>query len=155
MHNDHENIKKDLVSLYTDLFFMCQSETAVNFFSKDLLKKVRYKPEEIERVLGLGNVMTKRSKQKVRGEILEIQTKEQVLAYFQENLLPICQPDIEEERKNILLKNATLEEVKHLYKIIFDINLADKCKKIDAIYKIKDFFDNEERTADLTKNFQT
>ena len=51
-----------------------------------------------------------------------------------------------------MLKKVTLEEIKHLYQIVFGISLADKCKKIDAVYRIRDFFENEKRTVDLTKN---
>lgn len=151
MRNNFDNIKKDLISLYTDMYLLSRSEVAVNFFSKDLLKKLRYKPEEIEKALELSNVMAEKSKQKIKKEIMEIQTKEQVLAYFKEYLMPICQPDIGQEDKNIILKSITLDEIKHLYNIVFDMPLKDKCKKVDAIYKIKDFFDSEERTADLTK----
>lgn len=153
MSNNRENIKKDLISLYTDFYLMSQSEASVNFFSKVILKKLRYKPEEIVNALDFSNAVTEKQKRKMKTEIMEIKTKEQVLAYFKENLLPISEPDIEEEKKSIMLKNVTLEEIGYLYKIIFGIPLADKCKKIDAIYKIKDFFDNEERTADLTKIF--
>lgn len=153
MNNNYDNIRKDLINLYTDLYLISQSEAALSFFSKDILKKLRYKPEEIVKAFEFSNSITEKSKQKIKSEIMEIQTKEQVLAYFQEYLLPVCQPDIVEEKKNSILKNITLEEIRYLYKIIFGISLADKSKKIDAIYKIKDFFDNEERTADLTKNF--
>lgn len=90
-----------------------------------------------------------------KAEIADIKTKEQVLAYFKEHLLSISQPDITDEEKNNILKKVTLEEIRYLYKIIFGIPLADKYKKIDAVYKIKDFFDSEERTADLTKTFNS
>lgn len=90
-----------------------------------------------------------------KAEIADIKTKEQVLAYFKEHLLSIFQPDITDEEKNNILKKVTLEEIRYLYKIIFGIPLADKYKKIDAVYKIKDFFDSEERTADLTKTFNS
>lgn len=153
MSNNSEDIKKNLIGLYTDFYYMCQSETANNFFSKDILKKLKYKPEEIAQALEPCNTVTEKSKQRVREEILEIQTKEQVLTYFNEYLLPICQPDIVDEEKKSILKKVSLEDIRHLYKVIFDIPLANKCKKIDAIYKIKNFFDDEERTADLTKNF--
>ncbi len=149
---ENENIKKDLISLYTDFYHMSQSEAAIHFFNKDMLRKIRYKPEEIEKALELSNTIAEKSKQKMKTEIIEIRTKEQVLEYFTKNLLPICQPDIAEETRNRILKTVTLEDIRYLYSIIFEIPLPDKCKKMDAIYKIKDFFDNEERTADLIKN---
>lgn len=153
MGNNSENIKKDLISLYTFLYYMSKNEAANNFFSKEILKKLKYNPDDIAEILECCNTSEEKQKSKIRPEIVEIKTKEQVLAYFKEYLLPICQPDILEEEKNNILKKITLEEIRSLYKIIFGISLADKCKKVDAIYKIKDFFDNEERTADLTKNF--
>ena len=153
MSNNSENIKKDLIGLYTSLYCMSQSEAAINFFNKDILKKLKYEPEEIVKVLESCNTGIKKQKPKIRSEFSEIQTKEQVLEYFREYLLPICQPDISEEERSTSLKKVTLEEIRYLYKVIFGISLADKCKKVDAIYKIKEFFDNEERTADLTKNF--
>ena len=84
--------------------------------------------------------------------ISNIQTVEQVRKYFEDNLLVVCQPNISEEEKSSVLKKVTLEEIKHLYQIVFGISLADKCKKIDAVYRIRDFFENEKRTVDLTKN---
>lgn len=99
MNNNYDNIRKDLINLYMDLYLISQSEAALSFFSKDILKKLRYKPEEIVKAFEFSNSITEKSKQKIKSEIMEIQTKEQVLAYFQEYLLPVCQPDIVEEKK--------------------------------------------------------
>lgn len=153
MSGKNESIKNDLINLYKYLYYMSKSETANYFFSNEILKKLKYTPEEITEFLEVFNCSMEKQKSKIKPEIVEIQTKEQVLEYFKEYLLPICQPDILEEDKNNILKKVTLEDIRYLYKIIFGISLAEKCKKIDAIYKIKDFFDNEERTTDLTKNF--
>lgn len=153
MSNINENIKKDLIKLYEDLYCLSQCEAAANFFNKNTLKKLKYNPEEIKEALESTSIVSEKTNQKIKPEIIEIENKEQVFLYFKDNLLVICQPDITEEEKNNILRKTTLEEIKYLYQIVFDIPLADKCKKIDAIYKIKDFFDNEQRTADLTKNF--
>ena len=81
-----------------------------------------------------------------------IKTVEQVRRYFEDNLLVVCQPDVSEEEKSSALKKITLAEIKHLYQIVFGIPLANKCKKIDVVYRLRDFFEDEKRTADLTKN---
>lgn len=39
MNNNYDNIRKDLINLYTDLYLISQSEAALSFFSKDILKK--------------------------------------------------------------------------------------------------------------------
>lgn len=153
MTSSWENIKKDLIGLYTDMYLISRSEAANNFFSKEILKRIRYEPEEIMNALEISDNVTERPKYKIRTEIIEIQTREQVSAYFKEYLLPICQPDIAEEKRGSILKSITMEEIRHLYKIVFDIPLTGKFNKIDIIYKLKNYFDSEERTADLTKNF--
>lgn len=81
-----------------------------------------------------------------------IKTVEQVRKYFEDNLLVVCQPDTSEEEKSSALKKITLAEMEHLYQIVFGIPLANRCKKIDVVYKLRDFFEDEKRTADLTKN---
>lgn len=81
-----------------------------------------------------------------------IKTVEQARKYFEDNLLVVCRPDISEEEKSSILKKVTLEEIKHLYQIVFGISLTTKCKKIDVVYRIRDFFEDEKRTNDLTKN---
>lgn len=86
------------------------------------------------------------------GNVYEVKTVEQARKYFEDNLSVVCKPDISEEEKSSALKRVTLEEIKHLYQIVFGIPLTTKCKKIDAVYRIRDFFEDEKRTDDLTKN---
>ena len=149
----HENIKKDLLYLYNELYCLSQCESAGNFFDKKFLRSLKYKPEEVEEVLSSSVDILDKKKTGNNSEIISnIQTVEQVRKYFEDNLLVVCQPNISEEEKSSVLKKVTLEEIKHLYQIVFGISLADKCKKIDAMYRIRDFFENEKRTVDLTKN---
>jgi len=153
MGNIHENIKKDLLYLYNELYCLSQCESAGNFFDKKFLRSLKYKPEEVEEVLSSSVDILDKKKTGNNPEIISnIQTVEQVRKYFEDNLLVVCQPNISEEEKSSVLKKVTLEEIKHLYQIVFGISLADKCKKIDAVYRIRDFFENEKRTVDLTKN---
>lgn len=141
------------LNLYNELYCLSQCEAAGDFFCKKILRSLKYKPEEVEEVLSSGDDISEKKKTRNSSEIISnIQTVEQVRNYFEDNLLVVCQPDISEEEKSGVLKKITLEEIKHLYQIIFEIPLADKCKKMDAVYKIRDFFENEKRTVDLAKN---
>ena len=143
MGNIHENIKKDLLYLYNELYCLSQCESAGNFFDKKFLRSLKYKPEEVEEVLSSSVDILDKKKTGNNSEIISnIQTVEQVRKYFEDNLLVVCQPNISEEEKSSVLKKVTLEEIKHLYQIVFGISLADKCKKIDAVYRIRDFFEN-------------
>ncbi len=151
MNKSRETIRKDMFHLYTALHDMSQCETAPIVFSKDLLKYLKYDAKEVEQALDISDGLPERAKPKMKTEIVELQTKEQVLHYFREHILPICQPDTMEEEKTVLLKKITLEEIGYIYQLVFGIPLTGKYKKIDVIYKIKDFFDNEERTQDLIK----
>lgn len=152
MSNSREDVKKDLLNLYNDLYCLSQCEAANKLFNKKILRSLKYKPEEVEEVLESVGVIHEKKKSVISLEIGNIQTIEQVKVYFEENLSLVCQPGVTDEEKSNILKKITLEELKYLYQIIFGIPLADKCKKINAVYKIKDFFENEKRTADLTKN---
>lgn len=149
----HENMKKDLLFVYNELYCLSQCKVAENFFDEKFLKRLKYKPEEVEEMLHFSDDMSEKKRNTNNSEIINnIQTVEQVRNYFEDNLLTVCQPNISEEDKSSALKKVTLEEIKHLYQIIFGIPLKDKCRKIDAVYKIRDYFENEKRTVDLTKN---
>lgn len=151
MNKNGENIKRDLLHLYTALFNVSQCEAAPVIFGKELLKYLKYDSKEIEQALGICDGMPEKAKPRIKTEIVELQTKQQVLHYFREHILPICQPDTDEEEKAVLLKKITMEEIGYIYQLVFGIPLMGKYKKVDVIYKIKDFFDNEERTQDLVK----
>ncbi len=148
-----EHIKKDVIDLYTKLYMLSRNEEACGFFSKELLKKLKYTPQEVQAAIEQKSSPCPKARPKIKQEILEIKTKEQVRSYFQEHLADACKPEMGEEERNGSLKKVTLEEIKYLYQIVFGISLPEKCRKIDVIYKIKNYYDNEERTADLTKNF--
>lgn len=153
MSKIYENIKKDLLYVYNELYCLSQCKVAENLFDEKFLKRLKYKPEEVEEMLHFSDDISEKKKNTNNSEIINnIQTVEQVRNYFEDNLLTVCQPNISEEEKNNTLKKVTLEEIKHLYQIIFEIPLKDKCRKIDAVYKIRDYFENEKRTVDLTKN---
>ena len=51
MGNIHENIKKDLLYLYNELYCLSQCESAGNFFDKKFLRSLKYKPEEVEEAI--------------------------------------------------------------------------------------------------------
>ncbi len=150
--NNSERIKRDIYELYEVFYNIGQNDQSSFFFNTEILKKLKYKPNEVKKVLNLDEHSVKKSKQDISLEILSISTREEAVKYFRDNLVQIFQPEISEIAKNTILKKITAEELKHLYYIIFGITLEGKCKKTDIIYKIKEFCEDEKRTADLTKN---
>ena len=105
MGNIHENIKKDLLYLYNELYCLSQCESAGNFFDKKFLRSLKYKPEEVEEVLSSSVDILDKKKTGNNSEIISnIQTVEQVRKYFEDNLLVVCQPNISEEEKSSVLK---------------------------------------------------
>lgn len=153
MSNYNETVKKDLMSLYEELYNIGQNKGASSIFNTGLLKKLKYEPEEVKKILGLSDNNNSEKKQsKISLEISSIRDKDQALEYFQKNLADVFQPDISEMEKNSILKKVTLEELKYLYEKIYDIPLGNNCKKMDVIFKIKDFWDSQKRTKDLIKN---
>lgn len=146
------NIKKDLINIYNDLYPLVKMEGAEKFFSSNTIKRFKYTPEEIEEALNSDKNKYPKKDNTIKSEIIEeIQTLDQVRDFFNNNLLLICQSHISDVEKQIALRKYSLEEIKHLYSIVFNITLPKKCKKIDIIYSLKKYFDNEKRTADLIK----
>ncbi len=152
MNSYHEKIKGDLLDLYEGLYFMGQNDKAAFFLNAEILSKIKYKPEEVKKVLNFEDNITLKKKQSISSDILAVQTRDQALEYFKGNLECIFGSDIVEAEKNIILKKISVEELRHLYQMIFGISLPKKCKKMDVLYKIKDFCENEKRTDDLIKN---
>lgn len=152
MSNSSKKIKNDLLDLYEILYHMGESNKTLSFFSPEILKKIKYKPEEVKKVLNITHPVSEKSKQSISNEILSIETQNQALDYFVKNLSDVFKPNISESEKNDILKKVTLEELKYLYQIVFGIPMENKCKKMDIVYKMKDYYENEKRTADLIKN---
>lgn len=152
MNNSDKKIKNDLLDLYEILYHMEENNKASSFFSPEILKRIKYKPEEVKKVLNITDTVIEKSKQSVSNEISAIKTQSQALEYFAKNISDVFKPNISETEKNAILKKVTLEELKYLYQIVFGIPIENKCKKMDIIYKMKDYHENEKRTVDLIKN---
>lgn len=150
--SNSEKIKRDIFDLYKVFYTIGQDEQVSSFFSTEILRKLKYKPDEVKKVLNLEECAIKKENQDIFPKISHISTRSQAIEYFKHNLEQIFYPDITESEKNVILKKMTTEELKHLYYVIYGIKWEGKCKKIDIIYKIKDFCEDEKRTADLTKN---
>lgn len=150
--SNSEKIKRDIFDLYQVFYTIGQNEQISSFFSTEILRKLKYKPDEVKKVLNLEEYAIKKGNHDISSEISHISTRSQAIEYFKRNLEQIFYPDITESEKNIILKKITTEELKHLYYVIYGIKWEGKCKKKDIIYKIKDFCEDEKRTADLTKN---
>lgn len=147
-------MKKDLAELYKILYNFSQSEASKSFLNKDLLKKLKYDPKDIENLLQdqkTANI-NKKVETKIRPEILNIKTEEEVYTYLEENIFMVFQNEIDEVEKNNILKKITAEEIKYLYQIVSSIKPPDKIKKLDMLYKLRSFYFNKKRAADLMKN---
>lgn len=150
--NNSERIKRDIYDLYEVFYAIGQNDSSTAFLSTEVLKKLKYKPNEVKKVLNLDEHTIKKNNHGISSEISFISTREQAIKYFSDNLAQIFRQEVSEIEKNAILKKLTTEELKHLYYIIFGINMEGKCKKIDIVYKIKEFCEDEKRTADLIKN---
>ncbi len=152
--NCNNTMKKDLAELYKILYNFSQSEASKSFLNKDLLKKLKYDPKDIENLLQdqkTANI-NKKVETKIRPEILNIKTEEEVYTYLEENIFMVFQNEIDEVEKNNILKKITAEEIKYLYQIVSSIKPPDKIKKLDMLYKLRSFYFNKKRAADLMKN---
>ncbi len=152
--NCNNTMKKDLAELYKILYNFSQSEASKSFLNKDLLKKLKYDPKDIENLLQDQNTanINKKVETKIRPEILNIKTEEEVYTYLEENIFMVFQNEIDEVEKNNILKKITAEEIKYLYQIVSSIKPPDKIKKLDMLYKLRSFYFNKKRAADLMKN---
>ena len=76
--NCNNTMKKDLAELYKILYNFSQSEASKSFLNKDLLKKLKYDPKDIENLLQDQNTanINKKVETKIRPEILNIKTEE-------------------------------------------------------------------------------
>ena len=149
--NCNNTMKKDLAELYKILYNFSQSEASKSFLNKDLLKKLKYDPKDIENLLQDQNTanINKKVETKIRPEILNIKTEEEVYTYLEENIFMVFQNEIDEVN---ILKKITAEEIKYLYQIVSSIKPPDKIKKLDMLYKLRSFYFNKKRAADLMKN---
>ena len=138
--------------MYEVFYNIRENEKTSCFLGTEILKKLKYKPDEVKKVLNIERNENKKANQGFSSEISLISTREQAVNYFNDNLEHIFQPDISEAEKNTILKKVTSEELKRLYYIIFGITWKGKCKKENILYKIKEFCEDEKRTVDLTKN---
>ena len=86
------------------------------------------------------------------GTIYIIKNKSQALEYFANELSNVFEPNISENEKNCILKKVALKELRYLYQIIFGVPIENGCKKMDILYKIKDYYESDKRTDDLIKN---
>lgn len=150
--NNSEKIKQDIFDLYEVFYTIGENEKTSCFLGTEVLKKLKYEPDEVKKALNIERNENKKASQEFSSEISLISTREQAVKYFNDNLEHIFQTDISETEKNAVLKKVTSEELKHLYYIIFGITWKGKCKKVDILYKIKEFCEDEKRTVDLTKN---
>ncbi len=156
MSKNDDKIKKDLLELYDYLYPLSKVEGIGNLLSKNILNKLKYSPEEVKEALLSKEVekkttQKKATKKKSESVIENIKTEADVLKYYKENFNELFNSDISKEKENEILKKLTLVEINHLYKVVFGIEAPKKGKKIDVIKKVKDFFDDMDRTSALSK----
>lgn len=166
---NNNSIKNDLYKLYLDIYNLSKTEVGYKIFNKTFLKKIKYKPEEIEDFLfnvdkkdsDLLNINCKINKLEkkvnfptsyIRKEILDIHNKDDVRKYLEENIFVIYKDNIVLEEKNKVLRSISLVELRYLYKITFEIDLPKNIKKNDILQAFRSYYNNMDRTIDLSKN---
>jgi hypothetical protein len=142
MNNKEQNILQSLLKLYVDMYP-----------SKELFNKVYFKhsPQDVENtIISLQEEKkpspnTKRKKT-TREVIASIHSEDQVHSYYLQNL----QYDRNDRKsKESCLKKITLEELKHLYSILYTSPLKSSLRKSDVLDLIERYFSSIDRARSL------
>jgi hypothetical protein len=142
MNNKEQNILQSLLKLYVDMYP-----------SKELFNKLYFKhsPQDVENtILSLQEEKkptpnTKRKKT-LKAAISSIHSEDQVHSYYLQNL----QYDRNDNKsKELCLKKITLEELKHLYSILYTSPLRSGLRKSDVLDLIARYFASIDRARSL------
>jgi len=149
-----KKIKKDLLSLYLYLYPQTDEEQKLlsRIFSEDFVRLLKYPPSEVEAVLApAGGSKPLRTVKETSSLETVIHGKEDVHQYFEEHLQVLLDPTMPEERMTAALSQVSLHDLKYLYSCLLDVPLSSRVTKKELLYKIRDFFNAEKRTSDLSK----
>jgi hypothetical protein len=142
MNSKEQNILQSLLKLYVDMYP-----------SKELFNKVyfKYSPQVVENTIILlleekkPGPKTKRKKTP-REVISSIHSEDQVHSYYLRNL----QYDRNDSKsKESCLKKITLDELKHLYGILYTSPLRKSLRKSDVLDLIERYFASIDRARSL------
>jgi hypothetical protein len=142
MNSKEQNILQSLLKLYVDMYS-----------SKELFNKLYFKhsPQDVENtIISLQEEKnpspnTKRKKT-LKEAIFSIHSEDQVHSYYLQNL----QYDRNDSKsKELCLKKITLEELKHLYYILYTSPLKRNLRKSDVLDLIERYFASINRARSL------
>lgn len=141
MKKKERDILQDLLKLYTDMYP-----------SKELFNKAyfKYAPEEMAKIiddfLTIKEVTPQQGRNVVRESIQSIQTVEEVGKFYLENL----QFDSSDEKsKEECLKSISLNELKHLYNILFSSPIRANIRKNELLELIRNYFESIDRALSM------
>jgi hypothetical protein len=142
MNSKEQNILQSLLKLYIDMYP-----------SKELFNKVYFKhsPQAVENMIislqkeKKPSPSTKRKKS-LKEAISSIHSEDQVHSFYLQNL----QYDRNDSKsKELCLKKITLEELKHLYCILYTSPLKKSLRKSDILDLIERYFASIDRARSL------
>jgi hypothetical protein len=142
MNSKEQRILQSLLKLYVDMYP-----------SKELFNKVyfKYSPQDVEKtIISLQEEKTPspntKRKKTLKEAISSIHSEDQVHSYYLRNL----QYDRNDSKsKESCLKKITLEELKHLYCILYTSPLKSSLRKSDVLDLIERYFASIERARSL------
>ncbi|MFT8323625.1 MAG: hypothetical protein ABF649_22490 [Bacillus sp. (in: firmicutes)] len=141
MNKREQEILQSLLKLYIDMY------PSKNLFNKTYFK---YTPEDIKKVFSLiiseNQESSQKNRNRIRESILSINTEDEVKNFYLENLL-YNQSDI--KFKEECLKRISLDELKHLYSILFSSPLRTNIRKNELLDLIRSHFDSIDRAKSM------
>ena len=149
--SSEKQIKKDLVEIYRVLFKGNEFGSLSGFIDSKVVSRLKHSVEDVERVVLADTKQPKLNNGSLSKEVFEIKTEQEVYGFYIKNLSLVCKATTSEEDNEASLKAVSLHDLKHLYSILTGVEIKAKITKKDVVYKLKDYFDNVERTRDLSK----
>lgn len=144
------DVLKNLLDIYNELYDLVGVNGSKTLFSKEFISKFKYSPEVVEKCLLLDEKEEDIPQTKIRLNIKNISTEEQVKDYFCKEI-NIFTSDVELQKS---IKNINTDELKYLYEVLFGISYHGRGNKMNIISKIRDYFEDQSRTEDLSKSFK-
>lgn len=145
MNNKNKEVIDSIAKVYKELYK--HKEDFNPSYFKVTIKEV---DEAVREMYGENEAMKVKKtvkKTKVPSEIiLNIKTEEEVLRYYEENLRYKHSSSGDKEK---CLKRISLEELKHLYRIIYKIDIKGKVNKGKVLEGIEKYFDSKSRVESL------
>jgi hypothetical protein len=172
---NQNSIKKDLLYVYETLYKSGVLESG-SLFSKELVEKLKYTPEQITQVLGLANGEQgdnapfapnatkmgarfkgktgpkKEAASKRDAATFNIASIDGVRNFYYGELRRLYDNSLDEGSKAEILNSISLGELKRLHSIISSVSMPGNVRKKDVVDMLRYYFSDEKRAMNLAKS---